>query len=51
MINHTVYFLARISKDGRIVIPKVNMNQPQEIIIEGQGFSEYRVKRKDGTYI
>jgi hypothetical protein len=34
MINHTIYFLARISKDGRIIIPKVNMNQLKDAIID-----------------
>jgi hypothetical protein len=34
MILHIVFFLARISKDEKIVIPKVNMNQLQDKIID-----------------
>jgi len=34
MINHTVFFLARISKDGRIVVPKFNMNQLQDVKLD-----------------
>jgi hypothetical protein len=37
-IYHTAFFLARISKDGRIVIPKVNMSVLQDGRIDLTGF-------------
>jgi hypothetical protein len=38
MINHTGSFLARTNKDGRIIIPKVNMDQLQDSKIDLTGY-------------
>ena len=38
MINHTSFFLTRISKDGRIVIPKVNMDLLQDKKMDLAGY-------------
>jgi hypothetical protein len=38
IINHTAFFLARMSKDGRIVVPKVNMSVLQDGRMDLAGF-------------
>ena len=38
MINHTISFLARISKDGRIIIPKVQLDLLQDRKIDLAGY-------------
>lgn len=38
MIDHSVFFLARMRKDGRIVIPKVNMDLLQDRKMDLTGY-------------
>jgi hypothetical protein len=38
VINHTGSFLARTSKDGRIIIPKINIDLPQDKKIDLAGY-------------